>query len=331
MKTKIRKHATSFISIVICAAILLGLPAQALAFDLTDTKWSFMRLSIATTGETLSEAHSLDETDELIRAYNPYTERAVLSFAVENTQPYAVEVWTRNGDDGLYDTDPRETLAGYLKGKYENPESESVFDGTTARYFKGYDGLLQTLIDVPEPEPYPDVNSKNFINVIEWDGEVVDGDGAPVTLSDNVEYVIVLQPLTPVPSSEPDDTEDPENLEESEDTDETEDTDESDDPEESPELPPPDGYLAVKIDRALPPKGLGAPTGASAPFNALSSLPGQHNINMVTGNYVYNNVDLAVAGPQLLAFTRTYNSTDGQSGILGAGWRTNYDYSLEVS
>jgi hypothetical protein len=255
MKRKLRKPVSALISAALCAALLLQMPGVALAFDLSDGKWSFMQLAAANTGEVLSESHSLDKTDALSRAYNPHTERAVLSFAVEKTQPYAIEIWTRAGSGDLYDGDPRGDFVGYLKGAYEDvtpgvpeatPTAPAVFDKRTAQYFKGYGGLLD---GIAGDNPYPDVDEANFINVIEWDGEAVDGGGEPVTLADNAEYVIALQPLTPLPVPDP-----------------------PADPPGEPEFPPPDAYLAVKLDRTLPPAMLGAPVGAHAPFDALSSL-----------------------------------------------------------
>jgi len=294
LKKAIKRVSTTLLSVLLCAALLLQLPGVASAFT-PDVKWNFMQLAVINTGETLSESNSYNATDDLSRAYNPGTERAALSFAVEHTQPYAVEVWTRTSFGSLYGgANPTDggTLVGYLQGEFENVTY--TFSDTTAQYFHGYDGLLQELIDNSAADPYPGTDTTNFINTIEWDGGVIGTDSQPVTLANNTEYIVVLQPLT---VSEENNR----------------------------------AYLAVKIDRALPPTGIGAPVGAGSPFDAFAALAGTHNISMLSGNYVHSNIDLAVAGAQPLAFTRTYNSTDDYVGILGANWRTNWDYSLVES
>ena len=168
-------------------------------------------------------------------------------------------------------------------------ETTVTFDVDANHYFKGYDGLFGGL----EEDPFADaIDETSFINTIAWDGEVADSEGGSVLLEDGVEYVLVVRPLT--------------------------------EGEEENYL-----ELAVRIDRNLPWHSLGSPFANAAPFGLLSGLPGTHGISVLTGNYAYSSIDLAIAGADILSFSRTYNSTDEHVGILGYGWRTGFDYSLE--
>jgi RHS repeat-associated protein len=262
------------IRVVLALALVLQISYPALAFTLNGPKWDFAQLYVANTGETLSDSDTVP-----IRAYNPNTERALLAFTLEKTQALAIEV--RTSDD---------YLVGYLQGKIDG--TTYTFNDTSARYFKGYDGLLQELVDDLVADPYPNVDETNFINIIEWDGVVVDGDGI-IALENNTLYYIVLRPLH---------------------ADHATDT----------------VTLAVVVDTDLAPEKAGSST-TGHPFAALWDLPGVHSVNMISGNYSYENTDLQISSAQPLSFTRAYNSSDNYSGILGRNWRTNWDYSLEIS
>ncbi len=61
--------------------------------------------------------------------------------------------------------------------------------------------------------------------------------------------------------------------------------------------------------------------------NGFTSEP----IDTATGNYFTSHTDLAVRGRGLpFAFVRSYNSLDGTSGPLGAGWTHSFNISLSV-
>lgn len=48
--------------------------------------------------------------------------------------------------------------------------------------------------------------------------------------------------------------------------------------------------------------------------------PGEHGINLATGNKYLVARDVSLSGPVELSFTRTYNSQSAESGPLGYGW-----------
>jgi len=364
------KFFKSFLSFVLCAAMLLNIPGFAMMFYV-EPKWNHMQLIVSGSGEVLSESFLLDGTDRLNRAYNPYTERAELSFSVEYGQPLALEIWTRVGSGRLYNGDPRGEFVGYISGEYDG--TIHTFNVASAIAFRGYSGQRP---DIETPDPHE--NSESFVNTVVWDGIVVDASNNVVTLENNIEYVLVLQPLVSLAGQSfanvltdetedevQSDAEDESSFESENNTQPNDNIDNDADAvvadneveEEQQSAATPDNaeiledfttldaeplfttagselddgraFLSVKVDRTLPPHSLGTPIGAASPFNALATIPGIHNINIISGNYVHTNVDLAIPGSQTLAFMRTYNSTDSHTGILGTNWRTNFDYILE--
>lgn len=51
-------------------------------------------------------------------------------------------------------------------------------------------------------------------------------------------------------------------------------------------------------------------------------------VNANTGNYIYEKEDLLVKGRVPICFKRFYNSIDKRSGVMGEGWRHNYEIQL---
>jgi len=65
----------------------------------------------------------------------------------------------------------------------------------------------------------------------------------------------------------------------------------------------------------------------SNPNGATSTDP----VNLANGNYYYEHVDLAFAGPLGTSFRRTYNVLDNYDGPLGYNWSHNFDTVLSPS
>jgi RHS repeat-associated protein len=73
------------------------------------------------------------------------------------------------------------------------------------------------------------------------------------------------------------------------------------------------------------------PAAASYGYRLSSGYVGDP-VNTATGNLVGDHVDLPAPGPLAgLDLTRTYNSLDGGSGVLGVGWSTQLDVRLDQS
>lgn len=53
-------------------------------------------------------------------------------------------------------------------------------------------------------------------------------------------------------------------------------------------------------------------------------------VNLSTGNFVYQKTDLIIPGAQPLAFSRFYNAMDKRKGVLGRGWRHNFESCLLI-
>ena len=53
-------------------------------------------------------------------------------------------------------------------------------------------------------------------------------------------------------------------------------------------------------------------------------------VNMCTGNFIYEKVDLTIGGIQPLSFKYFYNAIDKQAGSLGKGWLHNYEVHLRT-
>jgi RHS repeat-associated protein len=64
-------------------------------------------------------------------------------------------------------------------------------------------------------------------------------------------------------------------------------------------------------------------------FDKGKQCAGGDPINMATGNFVTDTTDIELPGNVPIVFTRTYNSCDSRSGVLGKGWRHNYEMFLE--
>ncbi|MCL2049744.1 MAG: DUF6531 domain-containing protein [Defluviitaleaceae bacterium] len=52
-------------------------------------------------------------------------------------------------------------------------------------------------------------------------------------------------------------------------------------------------------------------------------------VDIINGNLVWENTDIALHGSQPLPFTRYYNSQDKSDSTMGVGWRHNYEYHLK--
>jgi RHS repeat-associated protein len=74
--------------------------------------------------------------------------------------------------------------------------------------------------------------------------------------------------------------------------------------------------------------------------NCNGSIPGHivgcviflDPVNMATGNFVWHETDLSVSSPGVdFDWSRTYNSLDTRSGLLGTGWSLTYDAFLDLS
>lgn len=52
-------------------------------------------------------------------------------------------------------------------------------------------------------------------------------------------------------------------------------------------------------------------------------------VNLSTGNFVYDRLDMKIAGSVPLFFHRYYNSIDRKSGALGGNWKHNYEIRLQ--
>jgi len=93
------------------------------------------------------------------------------------------------------------------------------------------------------------------------------------------------------------------------------------------------GIAVYRTDRYLPPslpdeRTLGGPLGGqhgARPFNFVAEP-----VNTATGAYVSEVTDLSYPGQGLgFAFTRTYNSFETTSGVLGPGWTHSYAVRVE--
>jgi RHS repeat-associated protein len=316
---------------------------------------SFAALTVSGSGEVLSES---DGT--LYRAYNPYVEQGVLTLWLLSSGKYAVEVW-ENGTFIGY-------AHGEIDGNVYTFSDETAyeFDGESSIYWDGEvdaDGAIITLNDNTDYTiSFRSVTAINGFSAILPDALGFDTDAdegvpqeavyEPIDSGESTEETPEIAP----PSDEEVSAEATEfaafNIE-IEDEFAEEDTDEV--PaiveETAPEIPAiisdiPDENvsitafaapvsfdsgalsLTVRLDHTLPPVEQGTPRSGGSPFSALSALPGQHNVSMLSGNYFYSNIDIAVSGTQPLSFSRTYNSTDSATGLFGNGWRTSLDYAL---
>lgn len=63
--------------------------------------------------------------------------------------------------------------------------------------------------------------------------------------------------------------------------------------------------------------------------NAVCAMVGDP-VNANTGNFIYEKEDLVIKGRIPLCFQRFYNSTDKRTGVMGNGWRHNYEIRLLV-
>lgn len=52
-------------------------------------------------------------------------------------------------------------------------------------------------------------------------------------------------------------------------------------------------------------------------------------VNVLSGNYVIQEKDLAIRGIPFLSVIRTYNSLNKTNGIFGQGWSSSYEYRLK--
>lgn len=61
--------------------------------------------------------------------------------------------------------------------------------------------------------------------------------------------------------------------------------------------------------------------------NAVCAMTGDP-VNANTGNFIYEKEDLLINGRLPICFKRFYNSTDKRTGVMGDGWRHNYEIQL---
>jgi len=81
------------------------------------------------------------------------------------------------------------------------------------------------------------------------------------------------------------------------------------------------------LDRPIDPKSHGRPN--SCPVGKNGSNPGTNNpISLINGNKYFEVVDFATAGPDVLHFTRHYNSRSLLQSSFGKGWRHTYSRNL---
>ena len=67
--------------------------------------------------------------------------------------------------------------------------------------------------------------------------------------------------------------------------------------------------------------------GAEAICHAFSKDP----VNLSTGNFIYDRIDLEIGGRELFAFRRFYNAINAHRGVLGKDWNHNYEVHLEFT
>ena len=57
----------------------------------------------------------------------------------------------------------------------------------------------------------------------------------------------------------------------------------------------------------------------------------QGPVNLSTGNFIYDRIDLEIGGRESFAFRRFYNAINAHKGALGKDWNHNYEVHLEFT
>ena len=84
------------------------------------------------------------------------------------------------------------------------------------------------------------------------------------------------------------------------------------------------GYAGNGGSNATGEHGTGTQNGDNTNSSIFSSDP----VNLNTGNFILENVDIEVPGFQEFKFSRYYNSRGGLTGILGCDWNTGFEMKL---